>query len=1068
MANLSQKNFSAGELSPDLYGRDDFAAYQAGLKTLRNFYVRKHGSVKTRPGLAFNAPVRDGVDKVRLIPFKVTSTEGIVVEMTEGRMRFRNRGRLVRDDLLDLSKYKLPTQPENSPGIYTIDLIPFGDSNKIRIFYPNSDSNANFIDELRDLFDRNGSEIIATLAYLDGTSTTNVYKIRNLVGDRFVAEGIIFSAREFTLEDQFGNAVSLENLDYSRMQFSRIIEVNSPFLNDELFDVRYSQSGDTLTLVHPNRGVWNLRRYIWEGVRLLPESPGDPIPLPKHPDRLIGSFVYDLDQEDFNRPSLDFNIFNLIKIKVQTSGLNKGTPILSDGNLQNGDDEDPNPSLITPNFRNDSFKGKDPNPGSWAATYLFTGVHRDTGVETFPLFYPFFVEEREPGVNGYFLNMGDVDKWGRCLDKSYPEIMVDNRRLFQPLESREPNLAYLRQYRFINIYKREESLVSLTDRIDDFTGFGLWYTIDVDKFNYTVKETGVIQTDKTQVPPLENVFGIGPDEHPLAVVTSKGRRFYAGSIKNPETVFGSRISEFRNFSKNFIPALKPTDTVEFTVQSEAFGRILHLVDYKRLLIFTESSEWVAKGGQDGSISATGLPNPEKISEYGCTNVAPLVIDNSVMYIQRGGSQVRIVGGEISFDSYKGDEISLFSNHLFDNKTIIDWSYQKIPHSIVWCVMDDGTLVSLTYSEEEQIKAWARHDTVGGKVKTVCTVAEGDLDRTYIVVERVINGKTVKYVESFNTGDESNRTLTNQSDSSIGFDLNNYEYSMPEQNRNTRLTAFVNRNKESVLFFGVAFGALDLFRVGLMFEIEYLNPNTGKIDKNIATITSINQANRDTIADNLKNGLNVNSLTVNCAFENNIPDFLIGTVENPDPLTVNVRFFTKTVSNLWHLEGEEVSVLADGFVSGSPLNNSYKKRVVKDGKIELDHPASVIIVGLPIISDFESLDIGLGKAQERGEDTRFRSQEDEKFNPTYVSLETLRSSACYVGSERPKASQDPLHGLTEVKLREYEPYDDPVALRTGLMETNIQGTWREGGRVFIRQIDPVPLTILSIGMSGEIA
>ena len=37
-----------------------------------------------------------------------------------------------------------------------------------------------------------------------------------------------------------------------------------------------------------------------------------------------------------------------------------------------------------------------------------------------------------------------------------------------------------------------------------------------------------------------------------------------------------------------------------------------------------------------------------------------------------------------------------------------------------------------------------------------------------------------------------------------------------------------------------------------------------------------------------------------------------------------------------------------------------------------------------------------------------------------------------------------------------------------METNIQGTWREGGRVFIRQIDPVPLTILSIGMSGEIA
>ncbi len=55
-------NFTGGELSPRLDGRNDLAKYASGCKTLQNMIVYPHGSAARRPGTNFVAEVKTFVE----------------------------------------------------------------------------------------------------------------------------------------------------------------------------------------------------------------------------------------------------------------------------------------------------------------------------------------------------------------------------------------------------------------------------------------------------------------------------------------------------------------------------------------------------------------------------------------------------------------------------------------------------------------------------------------------------------------------------------------------------------------------------------------------------------------------------------------------------------------------------------------------------------------------------------------------------------------------------------------------------------------------------------------------
>ncbi len=81
-------NFTGGELSPRLDGRNDLAKYASGCSTLENLVVYPHGSAARRPGTTFVSEVKDSTKKTRLIPFEFSTTQTYMLEFGDQYIRF--------------------------------------------------------------------------------------------------------------------------------------------------------------------------------------------------------------------------------------------------------------------------------------------------------------------------------------------------------------------------------------------------------------------------------------------------------------------------------------------------------------------------------------------------------------------------------------------------------------------------------------------------------------------------------------------------------------------------------------------------------------------------------------------------------------------------------------------------------------------------------------------------------------------------------------------------------------------------------------------------------------------
>ena len=81
-------NFTGGELSPRLDGRNDLAKYPTGCKTLENMIIYPHGSAARRSGTQYVAEVKDSSKQTRLIPFEFSTTQTYILEFGNQYIRF--------------------------------------------------------------------------------------------------------------------------------------------------------------------------------------------------------------------------------------------------------------------------------------------------------------------------------------------------------------------------------------------------------------------------------------------------------------------------------------------------------------------------------------------------------------------------------------------------------------------------------------------------------------------------------------------------------------------------------------------------------------------------------------------------------------------------------------------------------------------------------------------------------------------------------------------------------------------------------------------------------------------
>lgn len=281
-------------------------------------------------------------------------------------------------------------------------------------------------------------------------------------------------------------------------------------------------------------------------------------------------------------------------------------------------------------------------------------------------------------------------------------------------------------------------------------------------------------------------------ENPSSVCYFQQRKIYASSSKNPQTLWASQSGSEENF--NTSRPLNATDSITLSIYDNVANNIQHLIPFDDLIVITTNSEWCVNG-QDGVFCATPSPICNMQSYYGAAKIKPVISGSMVLFVQSGGNIVRDLGYNYLSNSYDGEELTLFANHLFEGKKIVDMAYSKEPYRILWCVMNDGELNGLTYNPKQKICAWHRHTTLG-KFKSVTTIREEGEDIAYFVIEREIRGEIKKYIERMKS-----RNVTSL-ENSFFLDCALKKDFSEKVKKITNLTHLKNQNVTALLDYGV--------------------------------------------------------------------------------------------------------------------------------------------------------------------------------------------------------------------------------------------------------------------------
>jgi hypothetical protein len=210
-------NFTGGELSPRLDGRNDLTKYAAGCKTLENFVVYPHGAAARRPGTTFVAEVANSANKTRLIPFEFSTTQTYMLEFSNLKMRvYKDRGSVLEGDKT------ISAITKANPAVVTATGHGYSNGDEV------------VISGVVGMTEVNGKR------FLVANKATNTFELTD-------KDGTNINSSTFTTYTSGGVS-------------NKVFEITTPYTTAQLFDLKFAQSADVMYITHPEHEVEKLSR----------------------------------------------------------------------------------------------------------------------------------------------------------------------------------------------------------------------------------------------------------------------------------------------------------------------------------------------------------------------------------------------------------------------------------------------------------------------------------------------------------------------------------------------------------------------------------------------------------------------------------------------------------------------------------------------------------------------------------------------------------------------------------------------------------------------------------------
>ena len=506
--------------------------------------------------------------------------------------------------------------------------------------------------------------------------------------------------------------------------------IPTPFSSSELFDIEYDQSGDVVTLTHPNHPPQELRRYSntnWD-ISAIDFSPRLAAPTNFSGNAVRGQayqITHFLNTFDPTEWIIDNGALGSIPFAVgDTAYIDSSYSVIATGYY----------SIAS--IASTDIAGQAGATTSASNKITLRRENGDlvtgSGTNTSP------VALSDPAYIYYSVSNADPDETyvvtavdARNQESfASDEVTVENNVLASPGASNDLQWAAVAGAQSYNVYKKINGTFGFIGQVDYEEGVT----------NYQFKDDNI-------GPDLSQTLLIKDDEvdasfQPRASARFEQRRCFGGSDALPRTLFMSRTGTESSFSYRF--PIQPDDRISVDLASREAHVIRHIVPVQDLLMMTQQGEFRVTAINSDAITPSTIAIRQQ-SYIGSNSVHPQVVNNSVVFCSARGGHARELNFRVESQGYLTGDLSLRAAHLFDGFTLNDLAYSKAPVPVLWFVSSSGKLLCLTYIPEERVLAWHQHET-GGTVESVCSISEGDYDNLYVIVKRGDNRSIERIVQ----------------------------------------------------------------------------------------------------------------------------------------------------------------------------------------------------------------------------------------------------------------------------------------------------------------------------------
>lgn len=238
--------------------------------------------------------------------------------------------------------------------------------------------------------------------------------------------------------------------------------------------------------------------------------------------------------------------------------------------------------------------------------------------------------------------------------------------------------------------------------------------------------------------------------YPISGAFFRNRFAFLVNSETGPNVCLSFSGDYNNFSDIDCGEATAETAITVPVLSTEFNEGKWIYARDALFVGTGAAEFYIDAITSSQAMASDNIRISQISTVGSKAIMPVAIGAHVLFVDRYGLSLRDLMYNYYNDGYDQTDVSILGKHLFQSR-IVSMVYQEVPDKVLWCLVGDGTLAAITFSSEQEVAAFSRHD-VSGTIESLAVIPNLDdnRDELWLEVQRVVNNayrRTVEWMDS---------------------------------------------------------------------------------------------------------------------------------------------------------------------------------------------------------------------------------------------------------------------------------------------------------------------------------